>query len=491
MERRVWMAVVLGASLAGCHKAAPPPPSGPTAEGINASVGAKMLCSDVFVAKRDVNEALTHDLLLDNPAGALQSGAVQVRQNPPAAIVRTATLTEEAVYRPGIGCTLLDGTPEAQVYNQVSVAPDPPPADRSADAWPDGEAPASLPKDVDAAAIDEAMAYAFAEPPAPAAGGEKLVRDTRAVVVIHHGHLIAEKYAAPYTAATPLLGYSMTKSLINTYAGLLVADKKLALTETPHVPEWPDGDPRRAITMDEMLHMSSGLQFEEVYSIPPKPVDVVNMLYASPDAAHYAAVKPLANPPGSVWQYSSGTTNLVSRSLRYSQGGSLADYLTYLHTHLFAPIGAYSAQMEPDATGTLVGSTFMYATARDWARIGQLYLQDGVWKGERILPEGWVKYTSTPAPKAPNGRYGAQFWLNAGDPETAANRSWPNVPPDAYAMIGYLGQAVMIIPSHDLVVVRLGQTMPDPPDPGRGDSDAFSLDKFVSLIVKAVPATKS
>ena len=488
MPSKLWMTLALCATLPACRQT-PAPASGPTVASINAAVTAKILCSGVFVAGRAPAEILRDDMRI-NAQAVLASGDVRVRRQPPAVIINEPGIHVEAVYRPGLGCTLLNGDSEQTVYRQFSEPPAPPAAPSSAP-WPAGDAgPGPLPADVNAAALNAAMTYAFSEPPpGPDAQAPKNIRDTRAVTIVYGGHLLAERYAPPFTAATPLLGYSMTKSIINALTGILVGEGRLSVAAPPRVPEWPAGDPRRAVTLDQMLHMSTGLEFVEAYS--DKPVDTVLMLYAQPDAAHYAAGKALIHPPGTVWQYSSGTTNLISRALRYAVGGSLADYLTFPRTHLFNRIGADSAVLEPDASGTFVGSTFMYATARDWARLGLLYLDDGVWNGERILPKGWVKYTATPAPHAPDGRYGAQFWLNAGDPADPAKRSWPDIPTDAFAMIGYQGQAVVIIPSRDVVIVRLGETMPDPPDPGKGDSDAFSLDHFVALVLKALPPKAS
>ncbi|MDE3157131.1 MAG: serine hydrolase [Acidobacteriota bacterium] len=490
-SRRTLLALAVGLGLAGCHRT-PPAPAGPTVASVNASLTAKILCSGVFIAGRDPAEVLTDDVRVDGKA-VLASGAVTVRRQPPAVVITEPGIHVEAVYRQGVGCTLLNGASEAEVYGQYT-APPAPAVTRSTAPWPDGDGgPGPLPTDVNATALDAALTYAFSEPAQPAApaGGQapqKLIRDTRAVVIAWNGRLIAERYAAPFTATTPQLGYSMTKSLINALTGILVREGKLSVDEHPPVPEWRAGDPRTAITLDDMLHMSTGLQFVEAYS--DQLVDTVLMLYAEPDAAHYAAEKPLLQTPGSVWQYSSGTTNLISRIDRQAVGGALADYFTFPQRALFSKVGADSAVMEPDASGTFLGSTFMYATARDWARLGQLYLDDGVWHGERIFPEGWVKYTATPAPHAPDGRYGAQFWLNAGDPADPSKRSWPHMPTDTFAMIGYQGQAVVIIPSRHLVVVRLGETMPDPPDPGKGDSDAFSLDHFVDLVLQALPAAK-
>jgi CubicO group peptidase (beta-lactamase class C family) len=457
---------------------------------INAAVAAKTVCSGVFVSKRDPAEILRDDLGVD-PDLAIKSGALKIRQQPPAVIMDQGTGPQEAVYRTGLGCTLLAGRSEDDIYKQFSEPATAVEHNASA-AWPDGDAPISLaPSDADASALEAALTYAFTEPNtmAPAVDGkpaEKNIRGSRAVAVVHHGKLIAEKYAAPYDANTPLTGFSMTKSVTGTLTGILVSDGKLKVSMTPHVPEWPEGDPRHQITLDELMHMSAGLKFVEEYTIPPSPVDVMLMLYDTPDSAHYAAVEPQVDPPGAVWKYSSGTTNIISR-IQEEAVGSLKDYLELPRARLFDPIGASSFVMEPDAAGTLVGSTFSFATARDWAKLGQLYLNDGMWKGKRVLPEGWAKYVSTPAPKAPHGRYGAQFWLNLGDPDTHAGRSWPSAPPDAYGMIGYLGQSVMIIPSQDLVVVRLGLTTPNPPDPGAAESEAFSLDRFLSLVLKALP----
>jgi hypothetical protein len=179
----------------------------------------------------------------------------------------------------------------------------------------------------------------------------------------------------------------MTKSVTNALVGILVGQGKLSVDEPAPVPEWsgPD-DPRGAITLDQMLRMSSGLEFGEIYEDPRS--DVCLMLFSVRDAAAYAADKPLETGPGGKWYYSSGTTNIISRIVRDSVGGTQADYFAFPRRALFDRIGMRSAIIEPDPSGTFVGSSYMYATARDWARFGLLYLQDGVWEGERILPEG-------------------------------------------------------------------------------------------------------
>ena len=275
MKSRLSIAVALTVSLAACRKTPPPAPAGPTNESINAAVTAKIVCSGVFVSGRSADEILRDDIHVD-PGPILSSGGVTVRQQPPAVIVKDASGPIEAVYRNDVGCTLVQTVPEADVYRQFTAPRTPPPAP-SAAPWPEGEgAPAPLPKDVNAAALDEAMTYAFSEPPPPAAAAgsapaEKDVRGTRAVAIVYKGRLLAERYAPPYTQTMPLLGYSMTKSLINTLTGILVKDGKVDVSKPPIVPEWPDGDPRRAITLDEMMHMSSGLQSSSSTRFRPSP----------------------------------------------------------------------------------------------------------------------------------------------------------------------------------------------------------------------------
>ncbi|MCK5121321.1 MAG: serine hydrolase, partial [Methylococcales bacterium] len=209
-----------------------------------------------------------------------------------------------------------------------------------------------------------------------------------------------------------------------------------------------------SITLDHLLRMSSGLEFDE--TVGADVTDLSEMLFLRRDAAAFAIDKPLIHPPDTHWQYSSGTTNIISRIAREASGGSTADVVTFLRNELFIPLGLQKAIIEPDSSGNLIGSSYMYATARDWAKFGQLYLQDGIWEGKRLLPEGWVKYSSTPTLAAPKGQYGAHFWTNGGINSTSENRPFPSLPGDLYYADGYKGQRVVIIPSHQLVIVRLG-----------------------------------
>jgi CubicO group peptidase (beta-lactamase class C family) len=273
-------------------------------------------------------------------------------------------------------------------------------------------------------------------------------------VVLYKNQLLAERYADGFTKDTPLLGWSMSKSVANALVGVLVREGKLRLDQAVALPEWrAPGDPRAKITWDHLLRMTSGLEFEEDYSDPL--ADVTLMLLGVPNAAAFAAAKRLESEPGTRWGYSSGTTNILAYAVRQIVGE--AGYAQFPRRSLFDRLGMGRAVMETDAAGNFVASSFMYATARDWARFGQLYLADGMWAGERILPEGWIAYSRTPAPHAPEGRFGAHFWLRI--PEGySCGRKENALPSDAFHAVGHEGQLLTIIPSRSLVVVRLGLT---------------------------------
>jgi CubicO group peptidase (beta-lactamase class C family) len=181
------------------------------------------------------------------------------------------------------------------------------------------------------------------------------------------------------------------------------------------------------------------------------------MLFAAHDAAGLAMRRPLVAEPGTRWSYSSGSTNLLSLAMRRALGDD-ERYWRFPREALFDPLGATTAVLETDPSGTFVGSSFLYASARDWARLGQLLLQDGVWRGRRLLPEGWAAWLRQPAPAAPRGRYGAHLWLNAGSSPDGADRPFPELPRDLFYFSGFQGQRVLVLPSRDVVVVRLGLT---------------------------------
>ncbi len=413
---------------------------------------AQILCGGVFVSGRDPQDLLREELtgkgyeLLSYFQPEVDRDGKRVA----ASLYGLASRT--SIYRQGLGCTLLDGQSEAELRSRdsavflslVSSSPE--------ILWPEGDQVAlgTLPDGVDGTALAKAIDEAFAEPD-PAHP-----RRTRALVVVYGGRIVAERYAKGFDAAMPLIGWSISKSAVNALVALRVGDGKLALTDTALMPEWRGkDDPRGAITLNELMRMTSGLAFDETYGSSQS--DVAQMLFVQGDKAAFAADMPLAYPPGTHWAYSSGTTTILADVLRQSFADR-SDYLGYPLERLFGPLGMRTAVLEPDASGTFAGSSFLYASARDFARLGLLYLHDGVWEGTRLLPEGWVAYSLTPTKLSPGGEYGAHFWLKL--PEPLAGSKLP-MPDDAYYMLGHDQQVVAVVPSHDLVIVRLGLTRED------------------------------
>jgi CubicO group peptidase (beta-lactamase class C family) len=435
---------------------------------------AKYLCSSNFIAGQAPRSAYVEDVAPVNPLAGMVRWRID-RQHMTVSADILGFFKATALYRRGCGCTLLTGRSAAELRRQTFFQTSQeagPPAGREALPWPRGdgepEDPAGL--GVDHTRLSAALDRAFAEPAAP-----EQSRRTRAVLVVYRGRLIAERYVPGLKADMPFLGWSMAKSVTNAMVGVLVKQGLLNISAPAPVPQWrrPD-DPRRRITLDQLLRMSSGLEFEEIYT-PLR--DAARMLYTSTDFAAYAADKPLADRPGGHWHYSSGTANIVAGIVRRSVEKQTKRYYGFLYRELFHRIGMYSVVMEPDPSGTFVGSTYIWATARDWARFGLLYLQDGVWEGHRILPAGWAAYTVSPAPAAPRGQYGALFWLNAGPASDPSRRLWPRAPRDAFAAQGFRDQKLFIIPSRELILVRFGATS----DPSAWDSDAFIADILAAL----------
>ena len=435
---------------------------------------AKYLCSSTFVSQRDPDTVFQEDVKPVNPLAHVIQWEVD-RDEWSVTASMFGKVPAKAVYREGCGCTLVRGVPEETVRKQTFYGADPENRSLRPDPgrpWPGGDGPAvdPVPLGVDSVKLEKALDAAFAEP------GPDKVRKTRAVVVVYDGRLVAERYAPGFDADMPLLGWSMAKSVTNALVGILVREGALDIHRPAPVPEWqgPD-DPRRAITLDLLLRMSSGLAFEERYD----PLyDAVDMLYGSSDFAAFAADKSLAFEPDATWSYSSGTANIIARIVRRAAEERHDHYYDFLRRELFNRIGMTSALMEADSSGTFVGSSYCLATPRDWARFGLLYLQDGLWGGERVLPAGWVAYSTTPTEKAPRGEYGALFWLNAGAPDNPANRLWPSAPRDTFAAKGYQEQAVIVIPSRKAVLVRFGAT---------SRRTAWDTDRFIADVVAALP----
>jgi CubicO group peptidase (beta-lactamase class C family) len=280
---------------------------------------------------------------------------------------------------------------------------------------------------------------------------EGSLTEALAVLVVHRGKLVAERYGADTTTDTTLISWSMAKSMLHAAMGILMREGRLDPAAAITVPEWAGADdPRRAITLEHLLTMRDGLAFVEDY-VDDKISDVIEMLFASGqhDVAHFAADRPLAHPPGEHYSYSSGTTNIAPGLVRDIVGAG-DDMVAFLRDELFAPIGMRSATPRVDEAGTFIASSFVYATARDFARFGYLYLRDGIWDGRRVLPEGWVDHARRirSQDEETGNYYGAQWWVFGDD----LGSFWAN---------GYEGQSIFIVPALDLVVVRLGKTPAD------------------------------
>jgi len=436
---------------------------------------AKIMCSSVFLSGRDPAVIEAEDLSFHPLYKYFKTKVDYDKQIVTCSLLGTGLFEAKAVYRDGIGAVLLnDGVSEQDVRGWPASAVDPAidESDPEAVDWPTGDRMILVPPSdaIDVARVRAAVDRLFVE-----ADPNHLLR-SRAVIVLYDGNLICEKYAPGITKDTRLLSWSTAKSVTSALIGILVGQGKLDLKSPAPVAEWAEaGDPRRAITLDQLLRMSSGLEWSEAYADRPIS-DVNDMLFRKSDMGSYAASKPPASDPDSVWNYSSGTANIVQRLIRKTFASD-EDYWNFPRRALFDRIGMRSVVFERDGSGTFVGSSYLYATARDFARFGLLCLNDGVWLGERILPEGWLKYSTAPAPAAPQGKYGALFWLNKGDPGKPETRPYPKLPEDAYFALGYQGQTIAVLPSQKLVVVRLGMTY---------DDDWGGMNVFLPEIVASV-----
>lgn len=401
---------------------------------------AKMTCSCYFLADRDLTSIKQEDLNFSLIRFANVS-VVDDEQYATASIAGLARQT--AVYRPGLGCTLVPKGKTRADLQAANYSPPPvQPAQPDTLAWPMGRQLAdTLPEGIDRAAMQRAIQQHF-DP------DNVWKKKTRAIVVVYRDQIIAEHYAEGFDYQTPILGWSMTKSITNALIGIRHGQGYMPLDQPVDIPEWQQDD-RRTITLHHLLQMSSGLAWEEVYD---DIADATLMLYRSGDFFGYARSRPADVPPDSVWLYSSGTTNILSGLLRQTFNDQRA-YWDFPRQALFNRIGMRSAIIETDAQGTFIGSSYCFATPRDWARLGLLYLHDGIWQGQRILPEGWVEYSTEPARQS-EGQYGAQIWLNAGG-------TLPDAPRSMFSFHGFQGQRVYILPEQDLVVVRMGLSPED------------------------------
>ncbi len=304
---------------------------------------------------------------------------------------------------------------------------------------------------VDAQRLDAAFDAAFAT------AGRGGVSETRALLAIHRGAIVAERYAPGFDSQSRFQSWSMAKTVTQALIGILVKDGRLEVMAPAPVPEWHAvGDPRGEVTLDHMLHMSSGLANADGGVGPESFVAKLMFGEGSRDVWAFATAAPLIHPPGTFWAYSTATSMILSGVVGRTVGGGREGMLAFMREKLFDPLGMRSAVPEFDLAGTFLGGGFVWASARDWARFGLLFLRDGVWDGARLLPEGWVDYVRTAAPAPNNGVYGAQLWLNL-EPKADQFKPLPGGPRSAISVNGNDGQMVVIVPTRDLVLVRLGE----------------------------------
>ena len=415
-----------------------------TAFPIISGYGAKNLASCVFIGGRS-EESVRLEELADFPL-SLGKFTVDYKDSSVTGSV-LGFAKKKALYRKGLGCTLINEITEDELRKQNFKRPEPPIVITDSLAWPYGQETSDIePSTIDKEKLDKAIDDAFAE------SVPDYKKNTRAVIVVYDGKLIAEKYATGYTKDSKMLGWSMTKSITSTLIALLVKENKIDINKPAPVPEWKDeNDARHAITIKNLLQQSSGLDYLEDYT---KSSDATKMLFETKDMGAYTASRPLKDKPGSFFYYSSGNSNILSRIIRQTVGDD--NYYNFIYDSLFYKIGMYSAIQEPDASGTIVGSSYTWATARDWARFGLLFYNNGEWNGQNILPVDWVKEATTPATSSVQKEYGYQWWLNGVQATNPSQRLFPNVPADMFRASGYGGQGVYIIPSKKLVIVRLG-----------------------------------
>lgn len=409
---------------------------------------AKNVCSCVFEAERDPETVA----LQDNNFDPVNLSDYEVNREQQLASATVFGLKKRtAQYSEGLGCVLL---PEEMAKNEVpQLKPNRERTHISAP-YPFGHEAArdTTFSEVDMRQLEMALENAFFED-----------HKTRAVVVLYKDHLLAEKYAPGFSEDTKLLGWSMTKSITSAVLGVLEKQKRISLEQDHLFPEW-ENDERSQITLNNLLHMNSALAWEEDYS---KISDVTKMLFLAKDMTKVQLQKELVGEPGSIWNYSSGTSNLLSGFIR-DQFDSQQEYLDFWYSALIDKIGMHSMTLEADPAGNYVGSSYSWANARDWAKFGTLYLNKGKWNGEQILTEDWINYTVQPV-KGSDGQYGAHFWLNAGG-------VYPDVPRDIFSANGFQGQHVFVIPSREMVVVRFGLV----------EHPEFDINVFLSEILAAV-----
>ena len=395
-------------------------------------MGAKLACSGYYISGFSEAQNL-EDLASYSPVNR-QLDLVYDNQRVTASLFGMGEVS--ATYRPGLGCTLDIG--DTAALDQIVV----PAGEALAGEWPTGESNTHTDPKLQRA-LDNILT-----------NDNQAGLETRALLVVQNGKLVAESYADGITENTPLLGWSMGKSVTAMMLGRLQALQPQLTASTPLFAQWSDA--RAQVTLENLLQMSSGLDFDETYA---PGSDATRMLFNTHSASDVALHSPLAHEPGDHFSYSSGTTNLLARWIYQQLGTTPQANVEFFQQQVLAPLNMRHTIFEVDPSGVFVGSSYIYASARDWARLGLLMLNDGEWNGEQLLPEGWTAAASTPNRSQNDPAYGYQFWLNRG----GESARFPELPGDSYFMLGNRKQVVMISPSTDTVIVRLGWSSGDYP----------------------------
>jgi CubicO group peptidase (beta-lactamase class C family) len=432
---------------------------------------AKVLCSAIYVSGRDPKEAVKNCGFFMMPPGRADNVTWTVDDANKRVRLTAGGITREAQYYGDQGCIIHQPGVNRIHFTPVPVKTALP--DAMSQDWPMGDRGATgpAPAGIDRAGLDAAVEAAFADPAALTTG----------FVVVHEGRIIAERYMPGITKDTQLESWSMGKSITATLFALLVKDGTYTLEQPAPVPEWqrPD-DPRRQIRNIDLLRMSSGLRFiagqDPDYTEDKGYPDHMFIYTGAVDAFSYSVNRPMQFPPNTEGRYRNSDPLTIGYLIKLAVRKRGEEYLTWPQRALFDRIGIRRQVLETDPYGNFLLTGYDYGTLRNWARLGLLYLQDGVWQGQRILPEGWTRFVSTPAPAWKQPVYGGLFWING-------DGGW-NIPKDAYVMAGAGGQNVFIIPSHRLVVVRMGHF--------RGQAAGrTSLNKAFMHLMAAVPPVRN
>src|SRR5262245_4377266 len=419
-----------------------------------AAMGAHHLCSGLWVVgrvlKRTPEEVLAQDIAPfrafsweESFTYNIDAKRRRVTVSGPGVPPRTAQ------YNGDQGCSILPRDATDIHFKPVSVPRKLP--DAATQAWPMGDRGATtpIPEGVDSAAIQAALEWGMAQKE----------DNTRAIVMVYRGKIVGERYAPGWTKDTPQISWSEGKSITAALIGILVQQGRLRVDDPAPVKEWQGkDDPRRQIRIRDLMRMSSGLDFANLGLAGPASFTRENkhmrIYFDGLNVFEHAVNQPLEIPPNSQWRYRNSDPLTLGKIIRETVEARGENYLTFPQRVLFDRIGARNFVLETDAWGNFIMTGYDYGAARDWARFGLLHLWDGIWQGERILPEGWVQFISTPAPADKSRGYGGLFWLNRGG-------AWKGVPEDAFMASGHMGQYTMVIPSRDVVIVRLG---PSPRD---------------------------